>query len=96
MSKASKPDTPLSRRFTEAYTISRSAPPDDVSEVVKAARKALRKMKNEFKKKEKEEKEVCEAARIVGIPQRDIVCATVARIQHDRDRLEEELKRISA
>jgi hypothetical protein len=87
---------PLSRRFAQAYAISRSAPPDDSSLYVKNARKALRKMKSEFKKKIKEEKELCEAATIVGIPQRTMICQMVSRIQHDRSRLEEELKRISS
>ena len=92
---SSNGEQPLSRRFAAAYAMSSVAAPDDTTEPVKNARKALRRMKTEFKKKEKDAKEVCEAATVVGIPQRAHLCMVVARVQHDHALLKKELKRIS-
>lgn len=85
---------PLSRRFVAAYSISKEASPSDTSESVKNARKALRSMKKEFQKKKKEMDDVCEAASIVGIPQRRHLCSLAGRVRHDHMLLQKELARI--
>jgi hypothetical protein len=85
---------PLSRRFAAAYTVSKEASPSNTDDDVKEARKALQGMKKEFTKKIKDVDEVCEAAVIVGIPERKNLCAMAARVHHDKALLVKELARV--
>lgn len=94
MSSNNANHVPLSKRFAAAYPISRDAGPSDPSDLVKRARKALRGMQTEFKKKEKDVRDVCEAARVVGIPQQEHVCAVAMRVRHDHSLLKKELERL--
>ena len=84
----------LSIRVRDAYDTSYRASVDDTSDEVVEARKQLRKLRPELKKKLTDVTEICEAATVVDHPVKARACDIASVVRSDYVQLLKELARI--